>query len=44
MFTVATVNPATGKRYDEDSAAVPSASRHLAWLPVLLLGAAWALV
>jgi len=44
MFTVATVNPATGKRYDEDNAAQPSASRHLTWLPVLLLGAAWALV
>ncbi|KAL6858324.1 hypothetical protein ACO1O0_005785 [Amphichorda felina] len=45
LFTVASVNPQTGKRYDEeDSAAQPAASIHLGWLPMLLLGALWALV
>lgn len=34
MYTIATVNPATGKRYDDESAA--SSWRGLGWLPVVV--------
>ena len=45
MYTIAKKNPETGKRYDEDqSAAEPSATRQLGWLPMVLLGGLWALI
>jgi hypothetical protein len=44
MFTIATVNPNTGKRYNEDENLAAGSTRNIALLSVATIGALWALL
>lgn len=44
MFTIATVNPSTGKRYDEAESLASTVGQHLGWLSMAAVGGLWALL
>lgn len=44
MYTIATVNPNTGKRYDEAESPASSLDHHLGWLSMAAVGGLWALL